>query len=614
MRIEKQFRKKFIWLFFIGLSLLATISKIFVGFDIDEGYALALPYRLLQGDKLLTDMWEVHQTSAIFAAAVLKPFVAICKSAEGIVLYSRVISTVLHLIISICCYRTLCHFVSKTQAGFLALIYYNFLPKWMMNVDFSMQFVWFFMLCMLCLLMGEYNRKNRKVKNMYVWMFLAGVSLALLVLGYPTMAFLYPVYVICIFLRKDWEKGQRGKGVLVLTGGCALLAVIFLGYLLSYMSISQLFENIPHVFSDGSHQFSGSSKWSLWIGHIKDVAVQTVVTGVPALVITGMTYAFINKKNINKKKNVSNSGEGGGCSFAILFTNIYICLTSAIVILADLLGIAWGPFRLQIRYIIIFVLGFFIIGRVYDKKKAGWVLQFAMISSFVAFLSILLASNVGPTSSSSYLVFGVMAVLWILMEEVTQVSETKNQEGHEKKQQETNQKQEQGKNSGMYVNLTYMALALFLLSILFCKGYYVRVTEYPPSDICMERKQITKGPAKGIYVYPSEYEEMTETYELVRQYSSEDDQVLYLGTQALSNLYTDGKMVLPTTISTPAFNEQWVEYFEKYPEKMPTVIFLSKSTVDNQEKFFEQNAFGIWIAQHFDVEKRIDAEHLCVIR
>ena len=50
MRIEKQVGKKIIWLLLIGLSLLATMSKILVGFDIDEGYALALPYRLLQGD------------------------------------------------------------------------------------------------------------------------------------------------------------------------------------------------------------------------------------------------------------------------------------------------------------------------------------------------------------------------------------------------------------------------------------------------------------------------------------------------------------------------------------------------------------------------------------
>lgn len=595
MQIAQQWSKKYIWLLFMGLSILASVSKIFVGFDIDEGYALALPYRLLQGDKLLTDMWEVHQTSSIFAAAILKPFLVISGSAEGIVLYSRVVSTMIHLLISFLCYGTLRLYISKAQAGFMALVYFNFLPKWMMNVDFSMQFVWFFVLCILCILMGEYNRNKKQYKKMYLWIFLAGVSLAFLVLGYPTMVFLYPVYVILLFMRKGWEKGERIKSVLAFTGGCGILAVLFLGYLLSYMSISQLFENIPHVFSDGSHQFSGTSKWSLWIGHGKDVVVQTAITGVPSLLMAGICHALINRNQKNKE-----TGKLPCYSFCVTFTNVYISLTSAIILFADLLGVAWGPFRLQIRYIVMFVLGFFIIQRVQDKKMGKWVLQFCMMTSLVAFLSILLASNVGPTSSSSYLTLGVMAMLWMLMEEIRQIKEGE-------------QSNALSKSGAMYLKLTYMALTLFLLSIIFCKGYYVRVTEYPPSNIRMERMQIAKGAAKGIYVYPSEYEEMTETYEIMTQYSDENDRVLYLGTQALSNLYTEGEMVLPTTISTPAFNEQWVEYFGKHPKKMPTVIFLSKSTVKDQEKFFEKNAFGIWLAKHYDVENRIDTEHLCVI-
>ena len=51
-----------------------------------------------------------------------------------------------------------------------------------------------------------------------------------------------------------------------------------------------------------------------------------------------------------------------------------------------------------------------------------------------------------------------------------------------------------------------------------------------------------------------------------------------------------------------------------YPEKMPTVIFLSKTTVDNQDKFFEKNPFGKWIAEHYDAKNRIDGEYLCVIK
>ena len=87
-----------------------------------------------------------------------------------------------------------------------------------------------------------------------------------------------------------------------------------------------------------------------------------------------------------------------------------------------------------------------------------------------------------------------------------------------------------------------------------------------------------------------------------------------MGTEGLCNLYANGKIVIPTTISTPAFNEQWVEYFTLYPDKQPTVIFLAKNTVDDRDKFFVKNVFGIWIAERYDVECMEETESLCILR
>ncbi|MBO6015994.1 MAG: hypothetical protein J6P60_05345, partial [Lachnospiraceae bacterium] len=215
---------------------------------------------------------------------------------------------------------------------------------------------------------------------------------------------------------------------------------------------------------------------------------------------------------------------------------------------------------------------------------------------FWAFVFILLASNVGPAPSASYLVAGVMTMLCLF---ATRVSEIKERVSDRQTQ--------------IFVAGAKAAMLLFLISLILCKGFYVRVTEYPPSDIRMERVVLDRGPAKGIYVYPEEYDQMMETYDEMAEFTDSSDRVLYLGTQALSNLYTKGELSIPTTISTPAFNEQWIAYFEKYPDKMPTVIFLSKTTVDDQEKFFAMNPFGQWIAAHYDTAQRMDKEYVCVI-
>ena len=55
-------------------------------------------------------------------------------------------------------------------------------------------------------------------------------------------------------------------------------------------------------------------------------------------------------------------------------------------------------------------------------------------------------------------------------------------------------------------------------------------------------------------------------------------------------------------------------HFELYPEKQPTVIFLAKNTVDNREKFFAKNPFGIWIAKNYNVECMQETDSLCIIR
>lgn len=562
------------------LSLVAAISKILIGFDIDEGYAIALPYRFLQGDRLFLDMWEVHQTSAVFAAWILYPYLKLTGEVEGLVLYVRIISMVLHFVISIILYNTLSKRIEKKQAFLMTTVYFNFLPKWMISVDFSMQFIWFFTINLLCFIKSDESVRKGERKKAGIYMVLNGLSLALLVLGYPTMLFLYPVFMLFIFRNKRWEKTDKRNMGLSLTAGCVVPAIFFLGYLFSYMTPMQLLENIPNVFSDGSHQFDGAAKWSLWAAHIKDVIVQTLITLLPAAAVTVIYRLFLKK-----------AGKKDEVSFVTTLTAVYIIITASAVLFANILGIAWGPFRLQIRYIIIFVFGFILMKQEHKNSQNPWIKWLILFSTLASFAAILFASNVGPTSSSSYLITGVMTTLYLLMRTADKIEGTK-----------------------LTGSLLHGAVIVFLISVIMCKGYYVRVSEYPPSNILEERVQITEGPAKGIYVYPSEYEIMQETWEMISLRTTKEDRLLYLGTQALSNLYTEGKMVLPTTISTPAFNEQWVHYFNLHPDKKPTVIVLSKATIDNQEKFFEMNPFGQWICDNYDVENREETEHLCVIQ
>lgn len=561
------------------LSLAAAISKIWIGFDVDEGYAVSMPYRLLQGDRLLLDMWEIHQTSSFLPYLFLAPFVKITGGSTGIILYLRLVSTVIHLCFSLWLYKELSGRMDWEWSCLCGLFYFNFLPKWLMNLDFSMQLIWGMTAMLLFLFHGEKEKSFSP--------FFAGVSLAFTVLGYPTMVILYPAAIWLIF--KYNKKSMKKIGMFTL--GCGACAIAFFAYLLQDMSGKEIISSIPHIFSDGSHQFDMMSKWALFFERWLEAVLQAAVLIIPCGMLVLLCRILIPKCFSGIKWLVSFVKEHLYCFFVLVF----LFVSSMIVIFADLAGIPWGPFRLQVRYLVLFLLAFLL-----GKKNPGYwmaekrrqlrkIRDYLLLVAFLAFAGILLASNVGPVSSSSYLVLGILALVPLLYS--------------------------YGKEAGskQMERVMYVAVGMFVLSLIFCKGYYVRVSEYPPANILEQREQVSFGPLKGIYIYPEDLKRAEDFHKVVQE-GEREEKLLLLSTEGIYNLSCRGTYVTPTTISTPAFNEQWVEYFTIHKEHMPDRIIIGKNTVDDLDKFFSLNPFGIWIGENYDITNRKEDEYLCVVQ
>lgn len=576
---RKSHVEKYCFAGLIILSVLAAISKILVGFDIDEGYAVVMPYRLLQGDTFLKDMWEVHFTSSVLPAIIIKALVRITGSTDYIVFFLRILGTIVHLLFCIWIYIELRKESGKKAAILIALLYFNFLPKWLINFDFSMQLIWGMTAVLLLFYKALWQNENICKRNGYL--FLAGIILAMTVLGYPTAALLYPV---CIWLIVKKESKGKAQGIISFTLGCGVMALLFLGYLLSYLKLSEIIESISYVFSDGSHQFDMQTKWALFLKRWIETAVQAIILLVPTYVIT-ICLHFIEKKSKKTKENHALLFCKG--NFLHCFTLVFVTISSVIVIFADVLGIEWGPFRLQVRYLIMFALAFCLAYK--ERKKSGKIVQYLLVPALVSFLGILFATNVGPASSSSYLVHGMGALLLLLFLE------------------------EPAHTSG-YKGTVFAVCSLFILSTIFCKGYYIRVTEYPPANILEKRVSITQGPVAGIYVYERDAKRFNAYEEAIKENTDSNSRLLFLGTEQIANMYTNGTFVTPTTISTPAFNDQWVIYFEKYTDKVPDVVAIAKNTIDNREKFFAENPFGKWLSERYDTESMWEDEYICIIK
>lgn len=563
---DKKIKNGILWILIL-LSVVAAVNQLLIGFDIDEGYAVSMPFRLLQGDHLFADMWEVHQTSALLPAAFLWLFYQVTGSTAYMVLYLRIVATLLHLGMTVLIYRKTRKYLTADWSLLFALLYLNLLPKWIISLDFSMQQVWGLTLLFTCLL------EERGTEKKQLWQdFLAGLSLAFTVLAYPGMVLLYPAVLVMICMCNKVLSGKdKCRKCLLFTAGCAVSAVVFFLYILLFMPVADFLSGIPKVFMDGTHQFTMQTKLLLYGQLWLNVAKQLLILSVLPLLAALILQIFRQKKRKEKG------------SLFLAFLLLFVAETSLLMILGNLVGIQMGPFHFQVRYLLFFlcicIAGWN--GRNTDRPLF-YVPIFLML---VAFVGILVFSNVGPDSSSSYLGLGILAGFSLLLKKYPQKEQ-----------------------------LLFATTVLFVLSLLFCKGYYVRITEYGPSTVRQQRVQVTEGALAGIYVLPEEAEQYMQEHETVQCVTQPDDKLLFLGTDGILNLSANCPFVSPSTISTPAFNEQWVEYFTEYPEKEPTVIVLAKNTIDNREKFFAQNPFGKWIAEKYDRLHMEETESLCIIK
>ena len=103
--IEKKntgsFLSKSFQIMILLLSVLACVKTIFISLDIDESYAMAVGYRLATGERFFKDLWEAHQLGGFFIAPFLRLFLMITGSTSYMVIYARVLGTVIHLGIGI---------------------------------------------------------------------------------------------------------------------------------------------------------------------------------------------------------------------------------------------------------------------------------------------------------------------------------------------------------------------------------------------------------------------------------------------------------------------------------------------------------------------------------
>lgn len=240
-------------LFVLCLLAVLLISrwKVTKGFgNIDESFFLTVPQRLLQGDGLLVDEWNLAQTFGVLLVPLMALYKAVFPNNEGIILVFRYFYIAVQAAFSIYIYLCL---RDRKWSALAVLPFMIFVPHNIMALSYNSMGV-------QCLTASLATMNRSKLSG--PWMFISGLFFAASVLCCPFLAVLYPVYILAaVGMRK--RTGEQlyalsGRAFWAFTGGCALLAVITLAMILQN-SIGDIIAAIPQILNDYRHEPS-----SLW--------------------------------------------------------------------------------------------------------------------------------------------------------------------------------------------------------------------------------------------------------------------------------------------------------------------------------------------------------------
>ena len=265
-------------LFFLlfAAALALALWKVPYGFGwYDEAFYLTIPHRLTLGDALFLDEWHLSQMSGL----LLTPFVALYRGLfqcnDGILLAARHFYVALHGLVALFVYLRLRRFGAASV--FAAVSFFLFTPFDIMAYSYNTMAIDLLTLC--CVGLATMRPGNRPA------LLLSGAAFAGSVLCCPYLAFVYFLYAALAAVRGIFRRRRRAvpaadgasgdgafllsaKAFFFLTLGIALPAALFLLFVFSRASLSELLRVFPALFTDPEHaDLSLLSKLSQYLRH-----------------------------------------------------------------------------------------------------------------------------------------------------------------------------------------------------------------------------------------------------------------------------------------------------------------------------------------------------------
>lgn len=499
------------------LTIIVNIKSVFTDFGADQAYAVSTSFRHLMGDRMFQEMCEPHQTSVFISDCLMALYRYFVPNLEGVAMYLQVCGVLLYAVVTLFLYKELIHFVNRNLVHYMCIFFFVFRAKQSVFPEFSNMQICFSVMLFVFLL--KFFRNQKKTYHLVI----AAFFLCLEILSYPACLIVYfgtliLLYVLC---EKKW------KNIAIFTGICILCGALYLAFIVSRVGLESLLENIQFIAqADLSHSgesfdvvyyFSGFMYGLIWI--------------VGVVVISYGIYFFL------KKKVSFFSCLGSG----LLLTEILLILVSRKT------DIDWNC---QYFIILLLLMCIGIMGHRYLKKEEKILYYIGSTISVCSSVSVIFLTNLELLSFLGYLILGAMVSLIPINELAIS-------------------KEYQPKKVCNFI-VTILVLFLFHRAMVVC-GYANESGIKLTIDV---ENIIREGPTKGIVASLQKCNEVKGTL-TDWQMNVNDDAVLVVVPWMLDSIVyvnPDASISTFSTIDTPTYDKSLLDYWEIYPEKVPTVI------------------------------------------
>ena len=251
MITEPQNRKRRIcWILLLAGLYIGLLIRLPYGFDwTDESYHVEVVRRLVQGDRMLVDNWEVHQFSALLGVPFMRIYLLLSGgSLDGSLLFFRYVAVTVQFLASVYCFRVLERRYGALPAFLSAAMLLGF-SHYAMNSFFYNPISLLATVLSWCCLVDSDDRGGKR----WLWI-LSGIFYGMSVLGQPWCVLAVPVWGI-YWAGSERERRRNGKkpAWVWFLAGLAGLAVLVCLKISAGNSIRELTDNIRGILSDPDH-------------------------------------------------------------------------------------------------------------------------------------------------------------------------------------------------------------------------------------------------------------------------------------------------------------------------------------------------------------------------